>query len=390
MKRRPRGQVLVIFALALLVLLGFAALGIDVGYMYTVRHELQRSADAGALAGASAFIGGSWSDTGTQALAEERARDFASRDDVVVSPLDSAGEVAVSFPPPDRIRVDTSRTVNLFFSRLFLGPTRTITAYAVAEASVVDKDVPCLKPWGIPFPWNDANGDGIFDPEEGEQVSEECPEGTIDPISGAYCQGTRIVLKIGTPKNKPVQPEDPETETFVPSLQQEPGHFFALDFGSGAKTYKEAIKGNCPDDITISVGDEIPLEPGNMVGPTIQAVKTDPDSLMNRDPTSRWDYDRNLPQSDDPNYAGDFWMNSPRVVQIPIYHPDLVLQQGKSDMPVSGFAGFWIEDAYREGGLQGTVIGRYIPSSAFIPASVSGNNPGPDDTPTLRILRLVE
>ena len=55
MKKSDRGQVLVLVALAIFVLLGLAALGIDVGYMYSVRHELQRTADAGALAGVVPF-----------------------------------------------------------------------------------------------------------------------------------------------------------------------------------------------------------------------------------------------------------------------------------------------------------------------------------------------
>ena len=55
MVRGNRGQVLVLVALAIVVLLVMAALAIDVGFMYTTRHELQRSADAGALAGASAL-----------------------------------------------------------------------------------------------------------------------------------------------------------------------------------------------------------------------------------------------------------------------------------------------------------------------------------------------
>jgi uncharacterized membrane protein len=58
MKQRNRGQILVLFVLALVVLIGMAALGVDVGYMYSVRHDLQRCADAGALAGASRFIPG--------------------------------------------------------------------------------------------------------------------------------------------------------------------------------------------------------------------------------------------------------------------------------------------------------------------------------------------
>lgn len=52
---RRRGTVAVLVAISLVVLLGFAALAIDVANLYTARGELQRAADAAALAGASAF-----------------------------------------------------------------------------------------------------------------------------------------------------------------------------------------------------------------------------------------------------------------------------------------------------------------------------------------------
>lgn len=48
-----RGAVLVVVALLLLVLLGFAALAVDIGHLAVVKNELQNAADAGALAGAS-------------------------------------------------------------------------------------------------------------------------------------------------------------------------------------------------------------------------------------------------------------------------------------------------------------------------------------------------
>ena len=44
MRASERGQVLVLVALAFAVFVGFAALAIDVAYMYTVRNELQRIA----------------------------------------------------------------------------------------------------------------------------------------------------------------------------------------------------------------------------------------------------------------------------------------------------------------------------------------------------------
>jgi len=138
MRTRNRGQVLILVALALVALMGFAALAVDVGFLFTVRNQLQRCADSGALAGASAFVGGG-STPATRVTANIQALDYASRDAVGPSPLDSATEVFVSFPLPftaNRIRVNTRRTVNLFFARVFGGNTTTINAFASAEAIV--------------------------------------------------------------------------------------------------------------------------------------------------------------------------------------------------------------------------------------------------------------
>ena len=47
-----RGVTAVIVAICLVMLIGFAALAIDVGYLYSTRNELQNVADSGALSGA--------------------------------------------------------------------------------------------------------------------------------------------------------------------------------------------------------------------------------------------------------------------------------------------------------------------------------------------------
>jgi Flp pilus assembly protein TadG len=54
-KQRKRGVIAVQVAVILAVLVGFAALTIDVGAMYNTRADLQRSVDAAALAGAAAY-----------------------------------------------------------------------------------------------------------------------------------------------------------------------------------------------------------------------------------------------------------------------------------------------------------------------------------------------
>jgi len=50
---RRRGAVAVMIVVASFVIVGFAALAIDVGVMYNAKADLQRAADSAALAGAS-------------------------------------------------------------------------------------------------------------------------------------------------------------------------------------------------------------------------------------------------------------------------------------------------------------------------------------------------
>jgi hypothetical protein len=368
-RKREKGQVLVVFVGALTALIGFAAVGVDVGYLYTVRHELQRCADAGALAGASAFLDGDWAEPAVRSMATTRAHAFASKDKVASTALDPSGEIAVQFPAQDRVRVDTSRTVDLFFSSMFLGKTKTISAHSTAEATSVGKNVKGLKPWGIPFPWED-DGDGLYEP--GETVHKDCPGRVADP-SRYFCPGTRVILKIGAPKGSSKNDSD------LPSTQQESGHFFALSLDStGGSTYRDTIVngGQTP----YSVGDSITLEPGNMVGPTVQGTR----DLIDADSASSWNAAKNLPESDAFRIDDSSWMNSPRVIRIPVYDPEEALTNGRTEMVVAAFAGFWIESIEHH---QGTVIGRFIPNKAF---GNIGPGDGPTSGPALKVLRLVE
>jgi Mg-chelatase subunit ChlD len=56
--RRRRGVTAVLFAIMLTVVLAFIALSIDLGYLCTVRSDLQGAVDAGALAGAGSLLEG--------------------------------------------------------------------------------------------------------------------------------------------------------------------------------------------------------------------------------------------------------------------------------------------------------------------------------------------
>lgn len=77
--REHKGATVIFVAIALVMFLGFAALAVDVGYLYVVRGELQNSADSGALAGAQVL----YNNLGTEvnAGANAVAQDYAERHD---------------------------------------------------------------------------------------------------------------------------------------------------------------------------------------------------------------------------------------------------------------------------------------------------------------------
>src|SRR5450631_3539565 len=79
---KQRGQTLVLVAISLVVLVSMAALAIDLTTLYVARTEMQRAADAAALAGAEAFVDSGTttdaSDPTLQALATNMANQFVA------------------------------------------------------------------------------------------------------------------------------------------------------------------------------------------------------------------------------------------------------------------------------------------------------------------------
>jgi len=362
MKRRDKGQVLVFVALAIFALLGLAALGIDVGYMYSVRHELQRSADAGALAGASAFTTGDWDDPGVQSIADSRARVYASKDPVAQTQLNPASEVTVSFPVQDRIEVITSRNAPLFFARRF-GPAwlnKLITSRAVAEARIIGPTatVNCITPFAIPYPWRDDNTtNGLYDAAGNEHVYTTCEGGV------GMCAGTAITLKVGSPSS----------DNNSPSGQQSAGQFFLMQGNVGGETFQGAndlrnyIENGC---FNINLGLPVDLMTGNVMGPTVQAIQ----AVIDR--ATAEGYSATFPS----DLTDAHELQSPRVIRVVIYDPTYPITGGGAggtqgtgaSVPVGyTLAGFWIDSVGRQGN-NGWVTGRYIPGTAFATSTEGG------------------
>ncbi len=211
-RRQPnqRGSVLVTVTLFSLVLMGFAALAIDVGRTLVTRTRLQRVADAAALAGGKDLPLGT-------ATSRTAAIDFAGLNGIALS----AGEV--TFPTADSIRVAFNRPVDTVFARVFGITSYSVPTHATAALHTATS-MGALRPWGIP---------------------------ALD--FAGYAIGSTYTLKL-----------NPQSGEYHGG-----GNFQALDLdGGGASTYRDTIQAGSQKRYT--VGDSVATETGNMKGPTQQ------------------------------------------------------------------------------------------------------------------------
>jgi len=144
-----RGQTIILVAISLVSLLAMAALAIDVVTLYLARSEMQRAADAAALAGAKAFV-----DSGVTSLAtgdpsyatvQGLAQTMATRVITGIVPqnrIQGTPPVLVGAPTFDftrpgnpQVSVTLQRAdLPTFFSRIWGRTLSTVSATAVAEA----------------------------------------------------------------------------------------------------------------------------------------------------------------------------------------------------------------------------------------------------------------
>ncbi len=113
-KKEP-GQVLVLIAIAFVALLGFTALAIDGGMVYSDRRQAQNAADAAALAGSLQKAQGQ-TDAAAVSKAEEvlTTNDFNPSQAVIV--VSQGSDAYGSF---DQVQVELSSTTKMFFAQLF-------------------------------------------------------------------------------------------------------------------------------------------------------------------------------------------------------------------------------------------------------------------------------
>ena len=359
--RDEAGMSLVFVGMGLMAFLSASMLAIDVGMLMTARNQAQNSADAGALAGATALLYDSYDDhtSGGPAVTSAITAGLANQvmgSNVSVTPADvqflpdSTGEV-------NRVRVTVYRRasrgnpLSTLIARYFGMPTADIAAIATAEASPANA-MTCVKPFTIPDRWKEVgsdapwNGDSVYDAFDNKGVP--LPASEADVYIPAYYPGTT------TPNPDYTGYNNVKNKGQLLVLRAATGNnintsfYYSLSMTDdmGGDDYRWNIA-NCNKSI-YKWGDALVQEPGAMEGPTVQGAE----ELVARDPDARWDGGTVV--------GSAFGTHSPRVFPIPLYDPQYY-DEGKrngrnASLITANWIGFFLESVVGNG-----IYGRIIP-----------------------------
>ena len=366
MSRDDEGSVLAFAALAILGILGMLALGIDLGLLYDARGQAQRTADAAALAGASALVDYG-NDAGVEDEVYRRVAEYVERNPV-------RGELA-SVEPGDvdvdleewRVTVTAYRTtgrenpVATLFGGIIGFEEVDVTAVATAEAAEAG-GASCLLPLAIPDRWYDANDDGLYDEEDGDYYI-PWPEDNYTGYSNQDI-GEEILIK-------PFQGDG--------SQMNESWYYpWRPEGQQGADDYRDNIINCIDEDRIYEFGDEVDTEPGNMAGPTRQGFQ----ELIDQDPEAYWDGSLRGGEGCVSRPDVDHCIfDSPRIRPAPMFDPREAPDPGAKPFTFRNFANIFVDRI--EG--KGNVYARFLGLGGAVPGETSD-----DDGPALRFVRLIQ
>lgn len=348
------GFSLVFVAVGMMGFVGVSMLAIDVGMLMTARSQAQNSADAGALAGATALVFNNWDDRSPSGPAVQNALAASRGNQVMAVIVDvKSGDVEFPLSPAgvnNRVKVtvyrntDRGNPVSTLVAQYFGIKTANIVATATAEASPADA-MTCVKPFTIPDRWIEKQTPP-FDPEDGFDIYKT---GTSTPLSnpdvyiGPEDKDNYTGYNADLDKGLLIRLKANNDTKIAPSF------YYPWDMegtNRGADDYRWSI-GNCNVDI-MEFGQTFVAKPGNMVGPTKQGMG----DLIARDPDAYWD---------DINKRVISTMRpSPRVVAIPLFDP-VYYAEGKQNgrnasLKFVNYLGFFLEE------MDGNeVVGRITP-----------------------------
>ena len=347
--------------------------------LMTARTQAQVSADAGALAGATALVYNDFDNHAANGPAVTSAVNTALSNKVAGRQVSiTAADVTFPINPvtgrADLVQVSVYRTnarqnpVATLIAQLFGIDDVDVSATATATAAPADLEN-CVLPFTIPDKWI-----------ENQCATTPCswtPASTFDMYAS---QGTK--QNAGAPLPNPdvyVPPGSADATGYSPVTDRgleltlknnnqdkiAPSMYNAWDLpGSvGGDDYRQNIA-TCNPNL-IPIGQPMTPENGNMNGPTQQGAN----DLIASDPNAHWNTICNC-------VVGSAYPVSPRIRVVPLYDPVKYTEgqhTGKSqpDLQVVNYLGFFVEDV--NGG--GEVMGRITPITGRVRTSGGSGTP---------------
>lgn len=383
--RDERGGTVLLVAIGMTALLSVVALAVDMGMLFTARSEAQRVSDAAALAGAGSLIVA----PEDEARARRVARDYAAFNDVRGDAISLADEDIVVDLDDFSVQVSVRRhaadgeAVETWFARLFGTDEVDIGARAKAEAAPAGR-ARCVKPFTLFDRFNDIDGDGVFDPDDGD---------TYDPFENGYAtdwrnqgqpgyeggnytndRGRQVVLKGGGPSEGGGGAPGAGPSWYYPwdVPQADEGVCAGGPSGTGSSCYRWAIA-HCHPAI-IEVGEEYMVETGNMQGPTREGIE----DMIAEDPGAYWDQSCECVQG---SKYGENWEASERIGIVPAFDPGREFDPGKIPIVFTNFIAVFFED------VQGSGQGQQVYGRVLYATGIGG---GDKFAPGLKYVRLIE
>jgi hypothetical protein len=438
--RSERGSTIAMMAVCMFGMLAMAALAIDLAVIRDARGEAQRTADAVALAGASAFRdipvpANAVDEAMTRALLYARHNRIRS-DTINISPAVAdlnaetvsvpngiitdaiyngtipvrtviTNEVTlniISHPDSQKVRAWVRRPgVQTYFAGMLARPYGHVTAMATAWASNDGPVVNCLKPFVIPDIWmetsaaQDVNGNHYMEPnmvgpgntQTGEIWKFEPPSvGGQDYYLPYDPSSTPPPGQVQTGYGSPIRDGlGPYTGDVGLPLLIKPqtgngnGQPAPDRMGNAFWLLDLSAEMNTREEIAngcfnAAVGDPVPYEQGGKTGPTRQGVQ----DLVAQDPNAYWDQATQTVM----NSSADHWTESPRVIVIGLIDPIYWTTSSKNTKPDPGsvftnFARLFINSVDQKENITATFIG---------PAQ--GGHGGPIAGTLVKTLQLIE
>ncbi len=226
-----KGQALILYAAGLAAFCGLVGMAVDVGQIVYTRTNMQKVADAAAMAGAQ--------DLPSSSAATASANTYVTAN----GDSDTSATISVSqtYSNNDTITVTATKHVEYTFLKVIGMSGREVSATAKARAGTYSGGTGLL-PWGF-VASNNSNSKLLQNP---------CYLGNNPQGVPQFQQNVECTVKYGAGTNSG-------------------GDFGALTLGnSGANSYRDNITNGSSQ--TYGVGDEIDSATGNMQGPTNQGI----------------------------------------------------------------------------------------------------------------------